>query len=296
MIHPALRPDTGRRLAILLVALAVSLGLAYSWPAAQSPASASATAKKALTVDDYVKWRNIASQELSGDGNWAAYVLQLSNTVVTEAKPVQHLLNLATDKDIEIANATGGRFSADSRWFAYRGRSKRWARRARRPGWNRTRHTARQAVRPPRATRPRAVAPSQARPANLPQEGSPAPAHRLEAGARRVAGREPRGDVERPLRRRLRRNASSCAISRRAPCNPGRKSSRSRSPRIPPHLILKRRKPATGSGTGGRGGTGTEAPAAPGSAPSATPGAGAAQTTRGACGSGCHRPQSLDGA
>jgi dienelactone hydrolase len=105
------------RAATLALALIVLLGLAYAWPAAQAQAPASA--KKILAIDDYVRWRNITGQEISGDGNWVTYGLQLTNAAPTDAKPILHLLNLGTNQDIEVPNGTGGRFSADSRWIAY---------------------------------------------------------------------------------------------------------------------------------------------------------------------------------
>jgi hypothetical protein len=99
-----------RAFALGLVA-AVALGLGLS--AEQAPA------KKALTVEDYTRWRSLASQEISGDGKWVTYVLQLTNVPTTETKPVLHLLNLETNQDVEVLNATGGTFSADSKWLAY---------------------------------------------------------------------------------------------------------------------------------------------------------------------------------
>jgi dipeptidyl aminopeptidase/acylaminoacyl peptidase len=93
----------------------MALFSAYAWPAAQAPAPA----KRALSVDDYTKWRSISGQEISGDGKWVAYGLQLTNVPQTETKPVLHLLNLETDQRVEVADATGGTFSGDSRWLAY---------------------------------------------------------------------------------------------------------------------------------------------------------------------------------
>ncbi len=48
-------------------------------PAAARPLFAQ-SAKKALTVDDYSKWRAINSSSISSDGNWVTYVL-LSSTL-----------------------------------------------------------------------------------------------------------------------------------------------------------------------------------------------------------------------
>jgi dipeptidyl aminopeptidase/acylaminoacyl peptidase len=110
-----IRPSSRRplsSLARLACALAV-LATFSAWPAAQAPA------KKALTVDDYTKWRSIAGQAISGDGRWVTYTLQQMNTVAAESKPVLHLRNLATDDEITVEHATGGTFSPDSKWLAY---------------------------------------------------------------------------------------------------------------------------------------------------------------------------------
>jgi dipeptidyl aminopeptidase/acylaminoacyl peptidase len=84
-----------------------------AWPVAQVPA------KKAIGPDDYPRWKSIAGQEISGDGNWVVYSLQLTNVPQAETKPVLYLRNLTTGQDITVANATGGTFSADSKWVAY---------------------------------------------------------------------------------------------------------------------------------------------------------------------------------
>src|SRR5262249_2991493 len=93
-------------------ALSVVLVAAYAWPAAQG-------GKKVLGPDDYTKWRSINGQEISGDGNWVAYTLQLTNTAPNEAKPVLHLLKLETNGEVTVANGSGGAFSPDSKWIAY---------------------------------------------------------------------------------------------------------------------------------------------------------------------------------
>jgi acetyl esterase/lipase len=81
---------------------------------AQSP-----SAKKALTIDDYTKWKNINSASISGDGKWVTYVVALTNTTPAESKPVMHLLRLESEKDAEIASASASQFSNDSKWVAY---------------------------------------------------------------------------------------------------------------------------------------------------------------------------------
>jgi dipeptidyl aminopeptidase/acylaminoacyl peptidase len=81
--------------------------------------NAPAPAKKAMTVDDYPKWRSITGQTLSADGKWLVYVLELTNVVSAETKPVLHLVNLETNADVAVNDATAPVFSPDSQWIAY---------------------------------------------------------------------------------------------------------------------------------------------------------------------------------
>lgn len=99
-----------------VVAIVLSLAIASALPQAQTAPQA---AKKPLTVEDYTKWRSITGQEISGDGRWVTYVLQLTNVPQAETKPVLHILNLETNADVAVPNATGGTFSPDSQWIAY---------------------------------------------------------------------------------------------------------------------------------------------------------------------------------
>jgi len=64
------RPPSPRHLSVFVLLLAGSLVAAYAQPGAQAPA------KKAMTIDDYTKWRSIERQAISGDGKWVAYSLQ----------------------------------------------------------------------------------------------------------------------------------------------------------------------------------------------------------------------------
>jgi poly(3-hydroxybutyrate) depolymerase len=84
-----------------------------------APAIAQTAGKRALTVEDYAKWRSINGSSISGDGKWVTYVLSYSNTAPADAKPVMHLVRLDNNQDVEIPNATAPAFSADSRWVAY---------------------------------------------------------------------------------------------------------------------------------------------------------------------------------
>ena len=106
-----------RRLAPAHAFLFVALTLGA--PLAAQVTQAAAPAKKALTVDDYTKWKSINSSSISGDGKWVTYVVAFTNTLPADAKPVMHLLRLDTNQDIEVPNASSSAFSADSRWLAY---------------------------------------------------------------------------------------------------------------------------------------------------------------------------------
>ena len=105
--------STLRRITSFALMLTVALIAAFALPGAQTDA------KKPLTVDDYTKWRSITGQAISSDGKWVAYTLQVTNTIPAEAKPVLHLLNLETNTEVTVADATDGTFSADSKWIAY---------------------------------------------------------------------------------------------------------------------------------------------------------------------------------
>ena len=113
MTHDTPRSLRRVRRAALALAFAAAFASSYALPQAQ------AGKKKALTVEDYSKWRSISGQEISGDGQWVAYGLSLTNTAPTETKPVLHLVRLETNQDVEVPNATGGTFSSDSKWIAY---------------------------------------------------------------------------------------------------------------------------------------------------------------------------------
>src|SRR5262249_39766040 len=70
----------------LALAILVVLVVAYG-PAAQAPA------KKAMSVDDYTKWKSITDPAISGDGKWVTYVLQTTNVATEQTKPMLHVLN-----------------------------------------------------------------------------------------------------------------------------------------------------------------------------------------------------------
>ena len=89
---------TTARRATPVAAILLSLTVAYALPQAQT--APKAAAKKLLTVDDYTKWRSITGQEISSDGRWVTYVLQLTNVPPAETKPVLHVINLDTSEDV----------------------------------------------------------------------------------------------------------------------------------------------------------------------------------------------------
>jgi dipeptidyl aminopeptidase/acylaminoacyl peptidase len=87
---------------------------------AQGAARVDPRGKKALTVDDYSRWRNITGSTISSDGKWVAYVLEHTNVPQSKTEPVLHLFRLDLGQDVEIPNATGPAFSPDGQWVAYR--------------------------------------------------------------------------------------------------------------------------------------------------------------------------------
>ena len=136
MSHVAVGSARRWQLAFLAVAVFVLFGpvsaLPQAWTAAlpevaattttaasASEATVPAAQKKALTVDDYSRWRSISDEEISPDGRWVSYVVRFTNVANEDAKPILHLLDLDTDQDIEVANGSGGGFSDDSAWIAY---------------------------------------------------------------------------------------------------------------------------------------------------------------------------------
>ncbi len=123
------------RLGLCLIAVAAFL-LAAAPATVRAQGAASPAPKKAMTIDDYSKWKTISAQALSPDGKWLAYVLELTNVLPGETKPEMHILNLATNKDVIVNDANDPVFSYDSKWIAYQvdpGAAER-ARRARRAG------------------------------------------------------------------------------------------------------------------------------------------------------------------
>src|SRR5687767_6077686 len=112
----------GRAITLLVVVVTLAPAPSAAQAALQPAAAATSpapVAKKVLGIADYSKWRSIDGAQMSGDGRWVIYGLRFTNTTPVDAKPVLHILNLETNRDIEIPNATQAAFSADSRWVAY---------------------------------------------------------------------------------------------------------------------------------------------------------------------------------
>ena len=114
-------PQRAARTCALIATLVLLAPPAPAQPALQ-PAGAAAPApraKKVLGINDYSRWRSIDGAQMSGDGRWVIYGLRYTNTLPADAKPVLRILNLETNRETEIANATQAAFSPDSRWVSY---------------------------------------------------------------------------------------------------------------------------------------------------------------------------------
>ncbi len=88
-------------------------------PPVHAAAQAADSAKKVLTPDDYARWRTIGDQSISSDGRWVTYVYRFTNVAQRDVKPELHILNLETNEDVAIPNASNGAFSPDARWIVY---------------------------------------------------------------------------------------------------------------------------------------------------------------------------------
>src|SRR5262249_4658374 len=99
-------PESSRMKLRVFAAPLAALSLVAAGAGAQVVPQGNGTAKKMLTVEDYSRWRSIGGQSLSGDGKWVVYVYSQTNTAPTDAKPVMHLLNLESNQDVEVTNAS----------------------------------------------------------------------------------------------------------------------------------------------------------------------------------------------
>lgn len=108
-------------LTTLLTAPLIAVAAVPTALVAQAGVAASADGGgKVLTPDDYGRWRTIGDEGISADGRWVTWVYRFTNVADRDEKPELHVLNLDTDEDVTVANASGGIFSPDARWIAYR--------------------------------------------------------------------------------------------------------------------------------------------------------------------------------
>src|SRR5258708_24982038 len=75
--------------------------------------------KRAITIEDYARWRTISGAQLSGDGKWVAYGLAFTNLPTADTKPVLHILNVDNSQDVAIPDGSNPQFSPDSKWIVY---------------------------------------------------------------------------------------------------------------------------------------------------------------------------------
>lgn len=77
------------------------------------------TRKRALSVEDYSRWRSIEGSQISSDGKFAAYVLRQMNVPQVDSRPVLHIVRIDDDQHVTIPQASQPVFSPDGRWIAY---------------------------------------------------------------------------------------------------------------------------------------------------------------------------------
>ncbi|MGH7459729.1 MAG: hypothetical protein ACREMA_01715, partial [Longimicrobiales bacterium] len=79
--------------------------------------TATTSAKKQMTIDDYARWRTIGDTRVSPNGSLVAYTLRYSNSLDT--KPLLNLYWVGADKTDTIPNGVQPAFSDNSRWVAH---------------------------------------------------------------------------------------------------------------------------------------------------------------------------------
>jgi dipeptidyl aminopeptidase/acylaminoacyl peptidase len=87
-------------------------------PNANAPA-ADPSRKKALSIEDYSRWRSIEGAQISSDGKYAAYVFRQMNVPQADSRPVLHIVRIDDDNHVTVANASQPSFSPDGKWIAY---------------------------------------------------------------------------------------------------------------------------------------------------------------------------------
>ncbi|MFO7769361.1 MAG: prolyl oligopeptidase family serine peptidase [bacterium] len=100
-----------------LRALFLTLALTAAMPVLLGSALAqSAGEKKALTIDDYSRWRSISGMELSADGRWVAFSYERGDPASDDTLYVKQVEG---ETLYEVPLASSPDFSRDSRWVAY---------------------------------------------------------------------------------------------------------------------------------------------------------------------------------
>ncbi|MCP4726350.1 MAG: S9 family peptidase, partial [bacterium] len=75
---------------------------------------AQSSEKKALTIDDYERWRTISSVSLSDNGEWSTFAYNYQ-----EGDDTLYVKSTVSDKIYEIPRGSSPAFSDDSKWVAY---------------------------------------------------------------------------------------------------------------------------------------------------------------------------------
>ena len=100
--------------ALALVVFAIPAAAQSVQQSGATPASATTpdpTRKKALSVEDYSRWRTIEGAQISSDGKYAAYVLRQINVPQADSRPVLHIVRIDDDQHVTVPNASQASFS-----------------------------------------------------------------------------------------------------------------------------------------------------------------------------------------
>lgn len=82
--------------------------------AASTVMAAPAAERRALSIDEFERWRSIGSVAISDDGRWASYAYERR-----EADDTLYVRELDTQRLITVPRASGAVFSDDAKWVAY---------------------------------------------------------------------------------------------------------------------------------------------------------------------------------
>ena len=95
--------------ALLVAFIALPISAQNAQPSSANPSSAAApdpSRKKALSIDDYSRWRTIEGTQISSDGKYAAYVLRQTNVPQADSRPVLHIVRVDDDNHVTIPHAS----------------------------------------------------------------------------------------------------------------------------------------------------------------------------------------------